>query len=149
MRVKVLARISTYLKNMVPCFQSYSTDPILNVEPMQLLIKDTLHIYVINFNEKETQFFNIIWLPISLICYSSDLAHAHYLSYVANPRHSIIVRTTACSTTQLGFKSLWMRILNILELFKFKYLCSWASNFPPHFCAENHIHRMKTNKNFV
>ena len=73
---------------------------------MQLLIKDTLHIYVINFNEKETQFFNIIWLPISLICYGSDLAHAHYLSYVANPRHSIIVRTTACSTTQLGFKSL-------------------------------------------
>ena len=54
---------------MVPGFQSYSTDPILNVEPMQLLIKDTLHIYVINFNEKETQFFNIIWLPISLICY--------------------------------------------------------------------------------
>jgi hypothetical protein len=70
---------------------------------MQLLIKDTLHIYVINFNEKETQFFNIIWLPISLICYSSDLAHAHYLSYVANPRHSIIVCTTACSTTQLRF----------------------------------------------
>ena len=64
---------------------------------MKLLIEDTLHIYVvINFNEKETQFFNIIWLPISLICYSSDLAHAHYLSYVANPRHSIIVCTYNC-----------------------------------------------------
>ena len=118
MRVKLLARISTYLKNMVPGFQSYSTDPILNVEPMQLLIKDTLHIYVINFNEKETQFFNIIWLPISLICYNSDLAHAHYLSYVANPRHSIIVRTTACSTTQLGFTFIWMCIWDTL-LFNF------------------------------